>query len=332
MTALQALPGKRNPGVHIDPARIDVYLHPIAQLCPPLLLYQDGVVCLWDGRTGALLLRERHQQHASLERTLTMQRSMARSTNRRSTIQRNFTLGRTTASAALGAITESTVALAATTATTAATAATTAAAGCPSSVSTTATAGTKPSNGGTFFKKGTPSNGGALGPVSRNGVPAPVSSQAVVHVAFSPSGTLLATCSKDGTVRAWDVEGQQAISVALGHAGPVTCVSFSPDGRTLVSCGADGTVRGYQMTEKVVEAAVPGPEEEVSAVAVVTAVGGDPAGLKSGSAANVDVVAAATAGGAAMMAAAVEANVGSTSASSKKYFWPEPEYLHVHTL
>jgi len=61
-----------------------------------------------------------------------------------------------------------------------------------------------------------------------------------VHiVAFSSDGELLATSSKDKTVRLWNTQSGKEIQVFDGHAAPVIRVRFSPDGRRVASTSED---------------------------------------------------------------------------------------------
>ena len=65
----------------------------------------------------------------------------------------------------------------------------------------------------------------------------------VWRVAFSPDGTMLASGSRDKTIRLWDVETEQLLHTLTGHTDTVNSVAFSLDGQTLVSGSWDGTIR-----------------------------------------------------------------------------------------
>jgi WD40 repeat protein/serine/threonine protein kinase len=61
----------------------------------------------------------------------------------------------------------------------------------------------------------------------------------VFSVAFSPDGKTLATASKDGTARTWDVATGNPRHTLAGHTAEVICVAFSPDGTRLVTGSED---------------------------------------------------------------------------------------------
>jgi hypothetical protein len=65
----------------------------------------------------------------------------------------------------------------------------------------------------------------------------------VFHVAYSPDGKLLATASKDRTVKLWDAASGKEVRTLTGHAGDVYSSAFSPDGQLLASASEDKTVR-----------------------------------------------------------------------------------------
>ncbi len=72
-----------------------------------------------------------------------------------------------------------------------------------------------------------------------------------VSIAFSPDGRIIATGSLDGTVRLWQVAGEEPPPGAVGgrllmeahnHYQQVQRLAFTPDGRELISGSLDGTI------------------------------------------------------------------------------------------
>lgn len=65
---------------------------------------------------------------------------------------------------------------------------------------------------------------------------------------FNPGGTLLASASRDGTVRLWDVYLESELLVLVGHTDRVQDVAFSPLGDRVASASLDGTVRLWDVS------------------------------------------------------------------------------------
>jgi WD40 repeat protein/tRNA A-37 threonylcarbamoyl transferase component Bud32 len=82
-----------------------------------------------------------------------------------------------------------------------------------------------------------------------------------VRAVFNPSGTLMASGSRDGLVRLWDAATGEPAGVLTGHQGPALDVAFSPDGRQLASVGSHRTVRLWDVANRATVRVLPGGEE-----------------------------------------------------------------------
>ena len=92
----------------------------------------------------------------------------------------------------------------------------------------------------------------------------------VDSLAFKPNSYLLASGSRDETVRIWDVEdinNLRHVRTLRGHTNAVTSVVWSPDGRTLASASVDGTVRLWNPSNGINFAVLRGHTEVVKSVA-----------------------------------------------------------------
>ena len=92
----------------------------------------------------------------------------------------------------------------------------------------------------------------------------------VFSLAFKPNSYLLASGSKDNTVRIWDVgdnNNLRHVRTLGGHTGIVWSVAWSPDGRTLASGSQDGTVRLWNPNNGINFAVLRGHPQKVYCVA-----------------------------------------------------------------
>jgi WD40 repeat protein len=74
----------------------------------------------------------------------------------------------------------------------------------------------------------------------------------VIGVAFRPKdGEVLATASRDGTARVFDVDSQATLMDLRGHANILDSVAFSPDGASVLTASADQTARTWNVATGV---------------------------------------------------------------------------------
>ena len=86
-------------------------------------------------------------------------------------------------------------------------------------------------------------------------------------MAFSPGGGILASGSRDKTIRLWDAETGAYLRTLMGHTDWVTSVAFSPDGRTLASGSWDNTTRLWDVETGTHQRTLIGHTDWVNSVA-----------------------------------------------------------------
>lgn len=71
--------------------------------------------------------------------------------------------------------------------------------------------------------------------------------KAVLSVEFSQHNELLASCSKDETVRIWDIDTGRCQQILRGHSRGINDISWSADTRCLCTASDDKTIQFYEM-------------------------------------------------------------------------------------
>ena len=80
---------------------------------------------------------------------------------------------------------------------------------------------------------------------------------ALLDIAFSANGKLMATGSSDAQAKIWDAITGEVLYTLSGHTLPVTAVAFDPTSTRLVTSGWDRTVRVWEITPAREELFIP---------------------------------------------------------------------------
>ena len=85
----------------------------------------------------------------------------------------------------------------------------------------------------------------------------------IFQVSWSPDGQKLASSSKDGTIRIWEVETGRTITTLTEQIGKFNRVAWSPDGRILALSSEDKTVQLWDIEIEKVFITFKGHQESV---------------------------------------------------------------------
>ncbi len=73
---------------------------------------------------------------------------------------------------------------------------------------------------------------------------------AICDIKFLKDGKLLASASKDKTVKLWDIESKCEIATLEGHKDIVTSIAFSPDNKMLATGSSDLSVIVWDVSSR----------------------------------------------------------------------------------
>ena len=93
--------------------------------------------------------------------------------------------------------------------------------------------------------------------------------KAVNAIAIFPDGKRMASGSRDGTLKIWDLETRAELATLTGHTHIVTAVAVLPDGRRLVSASWDQTLKVWEVATGAELATLTGHTDRVTAVVVL---------------------------------------------------------------
>lgn len=89
---------------------------------------------------------------------------------------------------------------------------------------------------------------------------------AVRTVAYSPNGKLLATGSRDNSIKLWEVSTSREIRTFLGHLNPVNIVAFDPSGQWIASGSSDNNIIIWEVATGKILRKIEGHTRRVSSL------------------------------------------------------------------
>ncbi len=89
----------------------------------------------------------------------------------------------------------------------------------------------------------------------------------VNDVAWNPDGTIIASASRDSTIRLWNAATGKPLQILTGHIDWVNSVAWSSDGKTLVSAGSDNSIKLWNTTTGELIKTLSGHSKVVNGVA-----------------------------------------------------------------
>lgn len=92
--------------------------------------------------------------------------------------------------------------------------------------------------------------------------------QCITNIALNPASDILATASKDKTIRLWYANSGELKRTCLGHQDQVLAIAFSPDGQILASGSADKTIRLWSINTWQLPQIIEGHTGWVTAIAL----------------------------------------------------------------
>jgi WD40 repeat protein len=72
----------------------------------------------------------------------------------------------------------------------------------------------------------------------------------VTSASISPRGNLLATGSKDTTIRLWDIATRRQLAILPAGIGEVRSLAFSPDGKTIAAASYEGVIQLWNVAAR----------------------------------------------------------------------------------